>query len=381
MADNEPQATLRDTLEASIAAVTEPDTPAQSSTETPASAAPTETTEQTEQRTRDEKGKFVSAKTEVKPTAAEPQKPTSNLPPVQAQPEVPAAVQATRPQGCPSSWPKEMWGHWSKMNSDTPLTPQEARQVAEFNARRESQFATGVSTYKQIADSAKPLMEAIQPFQADLEKHGIAAPEMVHRLMSAHRSLAMGSPQQKLQLFGKLAQDYGIPIQALYDQTAQQQYLMSAPHTQPVADPTPQLDIPSLVRQELMNAKINETVESMQSNREKYPFFNYVRPTMAQLLETGEATDLEDAYAKALESPDHAMLTQVMQQQQSQAAAQAAEAQRVATAQATAKAARANIISPRSATPASAGVTDGGKKGVRDALREAIGMHVGGARV
>jgi hypothetical protein len=189
--------------------------------------------------------------------------------------------------------------------------------------------------------------------------------------MQAHKTLALGSPQDKLQLFSKLANDYGIPLQALYDQGAQQQFL-ATPHT---PQPAPQPDIAKLVDQVIASRELNQTVESMARDKEKYPFFQYVRPTMAQLLETGEATDLHDAYQKALEHPDHAVFSTVQQQQQ----AQAAEQQRIAAAQATARVARANTVSPKTATPAAAAPT--GKQGVRESLREAIAMHAGGARV
>ena len=97
---------------------------------------------------------------------------------------------------------------------------------------------------------------------------------------------------------------------------------------------------------------------------------------MAQLLESGEAADLNDAYAKALDAPEHEMLTTVQQAQQAQATEQA----RIATAQATVRAAKANTVSTRSATPASDGAPKGNPS-VREALVAAVAQHRGGARV
>lgn len=377
--DNEnTQPTLRETIQASIETHAEPvvtNDPVETSVAEPAAAeSPEQKAGRTAGRARDEQGKLLPGKAQK--AVPESPKPEAAPPASEALPATPAAAPVTRPQGCPSSWPKEMWSHWAKMNSDQPLTPQEARQVAEFNAKREGQFATGVSTYKQIADSAKPLMDAIAPFQGDLDKHGIQAPDMVHRLMSAHRSLALGSPQEKLQLLSKLANDYGIPIQALYDQNAQQQFL-ATPHTPQPQQAAQQQDMPTLIRQEIENSKRLEAITAMANDTQNYPFFNYVRSDMAQLLESLEATDLNDAYAKALELPQHAMLGTALQQQQTQANEQA----RIAAAQATARVARSNAVSPRSATPAAPQVPDNGKQGVRNALIAAIGQHAGGARV
>ncbi len=352
MAEEQPQATLRETIEASVAEHQEPVVEAVATPEG-------ETETQRAERVRDEQGRFAKAKTE----APAPVGAGATTPIVAA----PAAPEVPKP---PSSWKKELWPVWEGLQKGQ-ITPEQAKALVEYIPQRETQFATGVSTYKQIADSAKPLLDAIAPFQADLDKHNIPAPQMVQRLMHAHRSLALGSPHEKLQFFGKLAQDYGIPIQALYDQNAQQQFL-ATPHVAPQA-PAP--DINAIVESAIASREIRQTVESMQNDSEKYPFFPYVRATMAQLLETNEATDLSDAYAKALDRPEHAMLTSL-----SQHSAEQAEIKRKAeAAQAAAKVARSNAVSPKSATPMGAPVNE--KKDVRSALRDAIAVHVGGARV
>lgn len=341
---------LRDTLVASIAEHAEPVEKVE---------AVEETETQKADRLRDEAGRFAKAeqaKTEA-PQAAPPQ------------------VEAAPPIQRPSSWKKEMWPIWDKMAAAQPLTDKEARRVAEYNAQREQQFATGVSTYKQIAESAKPLMEAIQPFQADIERIGVPTPQFVHRVLSDYKALAQGSPQDKLRIASNLMRECGIPLEAFYNQEAEQRFL-SMPHTPQPQPSAPPPNIEALIEQAISSRETKQTVESMAKDTQKYPFFNYVRADMAQLLEQNEATDLHDAYLKALDLPQHAMLTPVMQQQQTQVA----EAERLAKAQTVARVARTNAVSPKSATPASQAAPSGGK-GVRDALREAIATHAGGARV
>ncbi len=370
----ETQPTLRDTIVESIAQHSEPDPVPAPAAEAPApvETAPAESKPgRTAGRARAPDGKLLPGKAERPDAAAEQPKPVEPTATIEAQPPAPAVAPIPRP----SSWKKDMWPLWDKLNTGAPLTAQEARQVAEYNAQRETQFATGVSTYKQIADTAKPVLDAIAPFQADLDKHGIAAQDMVHRLMSAHKSLAMGSPNEKLQLFSKLANDYGIPIQALYDQGAQQQFL-ATPYTPPQAPVVPQQDIATTVEQIIAQREVKQTIDSMAKDSTKYPFFNYLRSDMSQLLETGEATDLDDAYSKALDLPQHGMLTSLAQQQPQPTL----EQQRAAQAQGAARAARANTVSPRSATPAPA-APPSGKTSVRESLRDAIAQHVGGGRV
>lgn len=344
--DTEVQTTLRDTLNEKFAEAAEEVKEVET----------TETAAETEARERDEKGRFVpkEAKTEQAPEE-------------QIVPQEPAIQR-------PSSWKKEMWPVWDKLTTGASLTPEEARQLAQYNAQREQQFAGGVSTYKQEAERAKPILEVMAPFQADIERSGLPAPQILHSLMVANRTLAYGSPHEKLQLFSKLANDYGIPVAALYDQNVQQQYL-SQPHQQ-YQPAQRQPDINQIVEQALAERETKQTIASMESNKEKYPFFQYVRNTMAQLLETGAATDLESAYELSLGSPEHSMLTQVMQQQQ----AQADEQRRIAEKQEAARKARANVVSTKSATPANAGTTNS-KPSVRAALEESVAAHLGGARV
>lgn len=354
MAEEQPQATLRETLEEQVAAAREEQTPV-----TPdVAAAPVETEAQRAERVRDEQGRFAKAEAKAAPVAAQP---TPAAAPVIEEPQLPKP---------PSSWKKELWPVWEALHKGQ-ITPEHAKALVDYIPQREQQFATGVSTYKQIADTAKPLLDAVAPFQADLDRHGIPAHDMVARLMSAHKTLALGSPQEKLQLFAKLAGDYGIPMQAFFDQNAQQQYL-ATPHT---PAPQPQQDINALVESAIAAREVRQTVESIEKDTQNYPFFQYVRSTMAQLLETNEATDLNDAYHKALERPEHATLVTLAQQQQERAEqARIAEAAKV-----TARVARSNAVSPRSATPAGAPVNE--KKDVRSALRDAIAQHAGGARV
>lgn len=379
MSDQEAAPTVREALESSIAQHSEPaPEPVEQPTAQP-EAAPAESAPEPKKgagrtvgRARDEHGKLLPGKA-VRPAqepAAEPQKPVDPTSTIEAQ-----TAPAVAPIPRPSSWKKEMWPLWDKLNTGAPLTAQEARQVAEYNAQRETQFATGVSTYKSIADNAKPLLEAVAPFQADIERYGANAPQLVHSLLTAHRNLALGSPQQKLQLLNKLAGDYGIPIQALYDQSAQQQYLMT-PHVPQAMPAAPEVPLEQKFEQFLAQREVKQTVEQMAKDTEKYPFFNYVRSDMSQLLETGEATDLDDAYYKSLDLPQHAMLAPLMQQQQTAAIQQ----QVIANKGKVAAVARGNAVSPRSATPASQAVPDK-PTSVRESLRAAIAQHVGGGRV
>lgn len=333
---------------------------------------PTETAEQKAERVRDEAGRF--AKTDKTDAKSEPKTDLKAQPKVEVPVTTEVQTEATlTPLQRPSSWKKELWPIWDKMAQAQPLTAQESRQVAEYNNSREQQFASGVSTYKQEAERAKPIFDAIAPFQTELDRVGVEAPAMIRNLLSIQTSLANGSPHQKLSLLAKIANDFGIPLNAFTDPQAQQQYLATPHYQQPA--PQPQVNINELVQRALEERETTQTIQQMASNTEKYPFFPYVRNSMAQLLEDGDVTDLDEAYQRALELPEHSLLSSAMQQQQSALE----EQRRIGAAQKTAKVARANTLSIKSATPIT---TNGnGNPSVREAVTEAVAIHGSSARV
>lgn len=316
--------TLRDTLESAVEAV-ETETPIEQVVEAKA------------ERARDEAGKFAKAEEAANIVAK------------------PAEVQA--PRKAPSSWKKDYWESYEKLDP----------KLQEYIEQREGEFAKGVSTYKQEWDRAKPLMDALAPFESDLKQHGIAPATWIQTMAMAHKALATGSPQEKLQMFSKLSQDYGIPLQALYDRNVQQQYLSQPTHQ---AQQAP--DVDAIVEQKLMQHYSNQEVASFQANADKYPHFTEVRETMAGLLQAGLAADLPSAYEAAVRMPAHSSIFTAMQEQQSQQAAEKVKADKLAAAQK----ARANAVSPKSATPI--GTSTSGKKGLRAQLEEQFDGIAGG---
>lgn len=361
------QPSVRDSLAAAIAAVpAEPEAPVVENTVAIEPAAPVVDT-----RARDAAGKFTNP--------AEPTEPVTTAPAAAPQASSPAGPSAAAPADAapvaaiprPQAWTKKLQPQWDKIVAGQPLSAEESRKVAEYVVKREEQ---AYSVIRSAREEARPLMEALAPFREDMQKYGVQAPDMVRNLMGAHRTLALGAPQEKLALFNKLAQDYGIPMQALYDPTAQQQFLNSAPRQQ--APQQPAIDPATLKAQIKTEMAIESEIAKIESNPKDYPYFQYLRSTMAEYIGNGTAQDMHEAYQQALEAPQHAGLAAAMHSQQ----AREQEQQRIAAAAAHVKVAKANAVSPRSATPASNGTVNG-KSTVRGALEEAMATHIGGGRV
>lgn len=304
-------------------------------------------------RVRDEQGRFTE-----KPKEAAPEKPVP--------PQVPQV--AARPPR-PSTWKKEYWEHFDKLDPN----------LAAYINQREGEFTKGVSAYKAEYDRVRPISDAVKQFDADIKQIGTTPDKFVTNLGMAHRQLATGTPEAKLSMFLKLAQDYQVPVQNLFirGQDGQVYYnpqvqAFQQQQTQPPSKPTEEI-VRDIIQQEKAQQSLAEFESQVQ---EKYPHYEAVRGTMAQLLDAGFSQTLEEAYETSLKLPQHADL--FVQVQQARADQEKAEAARKLKEEA--DRARRNTVSVRSATPAVKS-GDGKPRSIRESLEAAIEQHAGGDRV
>jgi len=335
------QDTLRDTLESSFDSVT-------TTTEAPTVVETLKVDSQEEQRARDEAGRFA------KQGVVNASIPDPNAPKAAETPEIAVAPSVPRP----SSWKKDFDPHWDKFDPE----------VKNYILQREREYANGVSTYKSEAENARQLNEAIAPFMPDLQRNGIAPDKFIQNLGYAHQRLAMGSPQEKVQMGVKLIQDYGIDPQALFQVLSGQQ-----PQYQPQQYQQPQpVDIAKIVEQKLTEKEVtNEYQRFVAEAPEKYPHFEEVKATMAGLLQAELAQDYKSAYEAALRLPKHAAIFDAIQQQEREKT----EASLKAKAQASVGSARAKAVSVKSSTPSGAITQVNGSKGLRESLSEAFDTY------
>lgn len=262
---------------------------------------------------RDEQGRFAP-KVEEPPQEAEP--------PVWRRP--------------PASWRKDYHEVWQKADP----------KMQEYAWQREEQMRAGVEPLLAKAQFADTMQQAIEPYLPTIQGMGLTPEKAVSALMQADYTLRTAPPQQKMQLFAQLAQSYGINLGAM--------------GANPQAAPQNSVDPLVWQLQNELNSVRGEVMgwkqqQEMQQNQQllgeinqfslKADHFEEARPTMIQLLQSGMAETLEEAYDKAIRlNPD--LFEQVSKAQQAeQAAKQAKEYNRAA------KAARAAAVSVRSATP------------------------------
>jgi hypothetical protein len=269
----------------------------------------------------------------------------------------------------PSTWKKEYLPIWDKITTGQQLTAEEGRKLAEYSNQRESEYKKGVSTYKQEADRARGYEEAIAPFVPELQKQGISPAAWINNLGRAHMVLSTAPQNQKIEMFQRLAQDYGIQLNSSGEIVQQQQ----DPYTQQLMQQLQYMNnevstIKGKFQQE-EDARLQAEISKVSSNVEKFPHFEAVREQMAQLLESGFAQDLETAYAKAVRMNDDVWSIE-QERLLTQAQKQVSKAQQVAKAKAAA-------VSPRSVTP-NGTASAGDKKDRRSILAEQMEANNGG---
>ena len=291
--------------------------------------------ENSSQENRDEKGRFKGKQEEA----------SSENDTVEEPELVAEASDANEEIKRPTTWKKEYVEVWDKLQGGKQLSEQEFAKFAEYANQREAEYKKGVSAYKNEADNARQLTDAIGPFIPELQAQGIHPVAWINNLGRAHMVLSKAPYEQKVQMFHRLAQDYGIqlnsdslqmPEQAYVD-PYQQQLMQQLQATQQ------QVQQLSAIREQEENARLSSEINRVSSNKVAFPHFEMVREDMAQLLERGLAQDLETAYAKAVRMNDEAYKLEQDKLLRS-ASTQASKAQQVAKAKATA-------VSPKSVTP------------------------------
>jgi len=120
----------------------------------------------------------------------------------------------------------------------------------------------------------------------------------VSKLIETERRLRTSDPETKAKEFVRLAHDYGIDLNSL---TSVQFDPYHHNLAQRLAQQQAALEQITQSRQMAEQAQLGQTIEQFAQTHEH---FDDVRETMADLLDKGFASDLNDAYAKAVRLND-----------------------------------------------------------------------------
>ena len=200
-----------------------------------------------------------------------------------------------------------------------------------------------MESFKTHAQKAKQFEQVIAPYQQTLQQLGMDAPTAISKLLQADHTLRYSDPIQKAQYFQNLAQQYGIDLGQIHNipqQDPQTQYLMQQLNE---LRQTQQMWQNSIQEQE--RSKANHELEQFASSDKTH--FEAVRGDMADLLESGKAQSLEQAYEMAIWMRPDVRQTLIEQQR--------IEAQRNYEQQQRAARAKTASVSVKGSSPSSGG--------------------------
>lgn len=286
--------------------------------ETPETVVPTD---DKPARSRDESGRFTAA--ELAQQAVD----KAAMPSAAPGAELAPVVEAKRP---PSSWKKEAAAEFDKLPS----------HVQDEVLRRETDFHKGIEGFKQHADLGRSMERAIQPYLQTIQQLGVAPDQAVGALLRADAMLRNPDPAQRAQYFSQLAQQYGIDLGHAAQMPQRDPYTMQLESRLEQIQAQQQSFQES--QQEQQRQSLNSELQAFAATAEH---FEAVKEDMAALLQAGRATDLKDAYDKAVYANPQTRHT-LLEQQRNDALKQAQTA-------ALATRAKAASVSIRGSSPAS----------------------------
>jgi len=182
----------------------------------------------------------------------------------------------------PSSWKREIAEKWK----DLPV------EVKNEINRRESDYHRGIEQYKQYAGIGRDIEKVIQPHMDTIQQLGVHPMEAVGALLNADRQLRTGSAEQKAQLLGQLAQEYGVDLAQVKPPA-------------PVDPAVMQLRQQNAHLQRFQRSVIEQQNAHAQSEIERFSadpknvHFQAVKEEMSLLLQSGKAQSLQEAYDMA----------------------------------------------------------------------------------
>lgn len=314
-------------------------------------------------RPRDQFGRFARSTPEApKPPPGQPQAPAedgageNNLP---DQPEAADGAEPARPAILPpQSWSAAARDNWTKL----------PRAIQEEVDRREREVQRAFQQRAEQANVLEPLAQAISPYSNKLALKGVNPAAAVQQLLAVQDLL----DSDPIAGVAHVARVYGVDLR---------QFATAFTQAQQPQDPLVRELTERVTRQEQMirqwqqgaeaqeQSRINDEVQRFAADTSSYPYFEHVRPRMADFMATGAASSLAEAYRMACAVDDRVSAAIRQNELASERAARSTQEREAA-----ARARRAGVSV--TGVPGGMGSEPRGKADtVRDAVRTAMEQH------
>lgn len=191
----------------------------------------------------------------------------------------------------PQSWSPAAREKWSQIPDD----------LRKEIIRREEAAAVGVRQLNERFAPAVKFVESLGPILQEARDSGVDPTGYISSVMQTERALRTADTKGKFNVLLSLADQYGVPLREIINASVGQEVLQKG-----VQPGQPQMTLPpELVReleesrrwrQEQEGSRVQSEIASFSNGKE---FFEDVRGQMADLLQSGVAANLDDAYDKA----------------------------------------------------------------------------------
>ena len=201
--------------------------------------------------------------------------------------------QQVQDTGAPKTWTKEALESWATI-------PPRAKQEI---LKREEDFLKGITQYKDRAEIGDRYDKVVEPYKPILQAENIDPVQMFQSFAANHYILSRGTEAQKLELAANMIAGYNIDFNKLIS--------FVGDHIIEPADP----------RVAALEAEVRELRKGHESRQQQdmtaaterlsaeitafaqdpaHPYFNELVDDISKLFETGQATNLQEAYDKAV---------------------------------------------------------------------------------
>jgi len=191
------------------------------------------------------------------------------------------------PTDAPKTWRKDAAAEWAA------LSPTVKAEIL----KREEDMYRGLEGYKQEATVGRNVGNILSPYLPELQRRGIDPGQNLQVLLQFQHTLQTGTPDQKLGLLQQIAQEFGVSLGDA-DAGAYSDPAVSALRRQ-VEELTTAQQQHLARQQEAERTRIASEIDAFASDP-KNIYYNDVADDMAKLIRAGVATNLTDAYAKAI---------------------------------------------------------------------------------
>lgn len=188
----------------------------------------------------------------------------------------------------PAAWKNEHKAKWNDLPQD----------IREEISRREDEVHKGFTKLDEDRNLGKQIKEVVTPYLATIRAEGGTPVTAVADLLNTAHVLRTGDPLSKARMVQNVIKQFGIDLSLVQGNQQQIDPTVTALQQQ-LAQINYEREQEKLLQRQEQDGTVNAIIEEFAANPANI-YYAQVKPQMAALLKASLATDLQDAYDKAV---------------------------------------------------------------------------------